>query len=76
VNEPHLTAVSDDEDNSHRPEPRKGTWTRKSDGQSVSLLGAGNYPVQAECLYCGKTVEAESYWKAFAHVEDETPSTD
>ena len=63
-------------DGNHKPEPRKGTWKRKSDGQSVDLLAAGNYPVQAECLYCGKTLEAESYWKPFVHVEDVPPATD
>lgn len=53
---------------SHVPEPQAGSF-RTSEGRRADLFDVLNYPVLAVCRICGEPIEAESYFRPFAHVD-------
>lgn len=61
---------SDEHDEPHKAEPKRGTWRRKSDGQKTDLYVKEDYPILADCLYCEQTIEAEGFFSAFVHVSE------
>jgi len=40
-------------DTGHAPVPLKGSYVRESDGEPANLLNGADYPVAAECKFCG-----------------------
>lgn len=53
---------------SHVPEPRPGSM-RTHDGRRADLFNVRDYPVRAACRICGEPIEADSYFRPFAHVD-------
>lgn len=51
---------------SHDPEPRMGSLLSQ-DGRRADLFNMRHYPVQASCRTCGEPIEAESFFRPFAH---------
>ena len=55
-------------DYSHVPEPRAGSFFA-SDGQRADLFNFRHYPVRAVCRGCGETIQADSFFRPFMHVD-------
>lgn len=53
---------------SHAPEPRAGSMLSR-DGRRADLFNTGHYPVRAVCRFCGEPIEAESFFRPFAHAD-------
>lgn len=55
-------------DYSHVPEPRAGSIFT-GDGQRADLFNFRHYPVHAVCRGCGETIQADSFFRPFLHVD-------
>jgi hypothetical protein len=58
----------------HSPEPAAGS-IRSANGEPADLFNARHYPTRATCRVCGEAIAADSFLRAFRHVEDETPES-
>lgn len=56
---------------SHVPEPRAGS-IRARDGRRADLFNVRHYPVRAVCRICGEPIEADSYFRPFAHEDGQS----
>lgn len=54
----------------HTPEPAIGSF-RTSDGHDANLFDSSHYPVRAVCRVCNEPIQADSFFRPFAHFEDD-----
>ena len=57
-----------DNTNGHVPEPIKDSWYTIY-GMPAELNKPWDYPVEAVCIHCGKSIKSETYMAMWEHFE-------
>lgn len=67
--EQQSVSVGTPPDAGHPPQPKVGTWTRKSDGAPADLFQKSDYPLVGVCMHCEGPIYVESFIDQWKHVE-------